>query len=274
MTHNIGMIVFEGNGRRPAAAAAAAALLCLAAGCRAAPRAADRPARAAPAAVSRLGHAVQVGAFGDVGNAERLAGSLGRRGIDAFYFRDERGFYIVRFGDFPTREAAREKARELVSAGIVDDFLVVPPAGSAAPLSPTPLPAGRGAAPAAGDDLGNVAARTAERFVGIPYRWGGNNVVEGLDCSGFTRAVYHLCGLGIPRTSVEQYQAGRRVGRDDLRDGDLVFFAMKGDKVSHVGIYVGGGRFVHAPRTGLDIMVSGLDEPAFAARYAGARRYF
>jgi hypothetical protein len=219
----------------------------------------------------RLGHTVQVGAFSDVRKAENLASNLGRRGIDAFYFRNERGYFVVRFGDFSTREDAREKAQALVKAGIVDSFFVAPPAAEV--TDPAVAGGKLEAAAALRADMGFVAARTAERFVGIPYRWGGNNVVEGLDCSGFTRAVYHLCGVGIPRTSGEQYQAGRQVGREDLRDGDLVFFAMKDGKVSHVGIYIGGGRFVHAPRTGLDIMISGMDEPAFATRYVGARRY-
>ena len=56
--------------------------------------------------------------------------------------------------------------------------------------------------------MGAIAARTAERFVGIPYRWGGNTVVDGMDCSGFVRAVYNLCGVNIPRTSREQFQTG------------------------------------------------------------------
>ncbi|HEY4743399.1 MAG TPA: C40 family peptidase, partial [Desulfuromonadaceae bacterium] len=123
-------------------------------------------------------------------------------------------------------------------------------------------------------DMGGIAARTAERFVGIPYRWGGDNVVDGMDCSGFVRAVYNLCGVSIPRTSRDQFKAGDPVTRDDLRDGDLVFFGASDDKINHVGIYVGSGRFVHAPRRGEEIKVSTVDDAYFEKRFVGARRYF
>ncbi|QEM67436.1 NlpC/P60 family protein [Geobacter sp. FeAm09] len=122
--------------------------------------------------------------------------------------------------------------------------------------------------------MGAIAARTAERFVGIPYRWGGENVVDGMDCSGFVRAVYNLCGLSIPRTSRDQFKAGDQVAKDDLRDGDLLFFGSSTDSISHVGIYVGSGKFVHAPRRGEDIKVSAVDESYFERRFIGARRYF
>jgi cell wall-associated NlpC family hydrolase len=95
-----------------------------------------------------------------------------------------------------------------------------------------------------------------------------------MDCSGFVRAVFNLCGVNIPRTSGEQFRVGDVVARDDLRDGDLVFFGTSSDRINHVGIYVGSGRFVHAPRRGEDIRVSSLDESYFAGRFVGARRYF
>ena len=142
----------------------------------------------------------------------------------------------------------------------------LPPATVHAPATVKPRPAS--------SDMGPIAARTAERFVGIPYRWGGNTVVDGMDCSGFVRAVYNLCGVNIPRTSREQYKAGDQVGRDDLKDGDLVFFGESEEKINHVGIYVGNGRFVHAPRRGDDIKVSALDESYFTSRFVGAKRYF
>ncbi len=122
--------------------------------------------------------------------------------------------------------------------------------------------------------MGVIAARTAERFVGIPYRWGGDTVVDGMDCSGFVRAVYNLCGLSIPRTSRDQFKAGDLVAKDDLKDGDLVFFGASIDTISHVGIYVGGGKFVHAPRRGEDIRVTSVNESYFEKRFVGAKRYF
>ncbi len=95
-----------------------------------------------------------------------------------------------------------------------------------------------------------------------------------MDCSGFVRAVYNLCGVNIPRSSRDQFKVGDSVGREDLRDGDLVFFGSSEGSISHVGIYVGNGRFVHAPRRGDEIKTTLLDDPFFAKRFIGARRYF
>jgi cell wall-associated NlpC family hydrolase len=120
--------------------------------------------------------------------------------------------------------------------------------------------------------MGFIAARTAERFVGIPYLWGGCTVVDGMDCSGFVRAVYNLCGVNIPRTSAEQFRVGRGIPLEELSDGDLVFFGSSEQKITHVGIYVGGNRFVHAPKRGDEIKISPLDG-GFGKKFVGARRY-
>jgi Cell wall-associated hydrolases (invasion-associated proteins) len=109
--------------------------------------------------------------------------------------------------------------------------------------------------------------------VGIPYQWGGTTVVDGMDCSGFTKAVYNLCGVNIPRTSREQYKAGNPVSKNELRDGDLVFFGASESSITHVGIYVGNGKFVHAPKRGEDIKTASVDESYFERRFVGARRY-
>jgi len=244
---------------------------------------------AAPrAGLSRVGHAIQVGAFSEVRNAERLAAKLQVRGIDAFYFKRDNGLYAVRFGDFPSKQAAQKEARKLVSEGLIGTYFIAPPQELAG-TGETVLKAEPGATigrppaeprkkqpetPRGGQDMGQIAARTAERFVGIPYRWGGNTVVDGMDCSGFARAVYNLCGVNIPRTSREQFKVGDPVGRDDLKDGDLVFFGTSEENINHVGIYVGDGKFVHAPRRGDDIRVSSLDESYFARKFMGGRRYF
>ena len=248
--------------------------------------------------VTPLGYSIQVGAFSDVRNAERLTAKLQGKGIEAFYFRKENNLYAVRFGDHPTAEAARREAHRLVRDHLIGAYFIAKPRERTVrrveeqswrkapapslrklPDTPPPLPrqpaTSRESAPAHGaDDMGAIAARTAERFVGIPYRWGGDTVVEGMDCSGFVRAVYNLCGVNIPRTSREQYQTGEPVARDELHDGDLVFFGDSAESISHVGIYVGNGRFVHAPKRGDDIKVSGLDEAYFSRRFVGATRYF
>lgn len=233
----------------------------------------------AVAGISRLGYTIQVGAFSEVKNAERLAARLQAKGIEAFYFRKDNGIYVVRFGDYPARDKAKKAGQKLVSEKVVDSFFVASPdavfskAATADPAITSEKPAPQKKTVAAGD-MGAIAARTAERFVGIPYRWGGNNVVDGMDCSGFVRAVYNLCGVNIPRTSAEQFRTGDKVGSDDLADGDLVFFGPSADTINHVGIYVGNRRFVHAPKRGDDIRVSTLDETYFADRFIGAKRYF
>jgi NlpC/P60 family/SPOR domain len=252
--------------------------------------------------ISHLGYAIQMGAFADVKNAERFTDRLQSKGLDAFYYRKDSGVYAVRFGDFPSRDKARSAARKLVADRLIDSYYIAPPneivfARPQGPglQKPRPdeirsppettrpervKPAPRNdmhqvKAAAKGDrDMGAIAARTAERFVGIPYRWGGENVVDGMDCSGFVRAVYNLCGLSIPRTSRDQYKAGESVAKEELQDGDLVFFGSSEDAINHVGIYVGNGRFVHAPRRGEEIRVTSVDESYFEKRFVGARRYF
>lgn len=261
------------------------------------------PALAArKSAISRIGYAIQMGAFSDVKNAERFTSRLQSKGLDAFYFRKDNGVYAVRFGDFPSKEKARAVAAKLVADRLIDSYYIAPPneivfakpqgpglqkprpdeikapPETARPERPkaTERPERTPAKPAArGDrDMGAIAARTAERFVGIPYRWGGENVVDGMDCSGFVRAVYNLCGLSIPRTSRDQFKAGESVAKGDLQDGDLVFFGASEEQINHVGIYVGNGRFVHAPRRGEEIRVTSVDESYFERRFVGARRYF
>lgn len=231
------------------------------------------------AGISKLGYSIQVGAFSEVKNAERLTVKLQTKGIEAFYFRKDNGIYVVRFGDYPARDKAKKAAEKLVAEKLVESYFIASPdavfskvsKGVASKIPEKTLPQIK---PRTSGDMGSVAARTAERFVGIPYRWGGENVVDGMDCSGFVRAVYNLCGVNIPRTSAEQFRAGEKVGRDDLVDGDLVFFGASSDKINHVGIYVGNGKFVHAPRRGEEIKISTIEEKYFAGRFIGAKRYF
>lgn len=116
---------------------------------------------------------------------------------------------------------------------------------------------------------------TAMSFLGVGYRHGGNSAEQGFDCSGFTRHVFEVSlGLQLPRRVDEQAQAAelRHVGRQDLRPGDLVFFNTLGRTFSHVGIYLGEGRFIHAPRSGARVRVESMDSPYWRKRYTGARR--
>ncbi len=226
--------------------------------------------------IARLGYTIQVGAFSSVRNAERLATQLQHKGIEAFYFRKENGLYAVRFGDYSSWDAANKSAGRLAAQKVIGAYFIADPQTAYLKRAKEPelrQNGGEGKIKAA-SGMGELAARTAERFIGIPYRWGGNNVAEGLDCSGFVRAVYNLCGVSIPRTSREQFKVGEKVGRGDLKEGDLVFFGDSATEISHVGIYAGGMRFVHAPKRGDNIKKSTLSDSYYQKRYQGARRYF
>jgi len=107
----------------------------------------------------------------------------------------------------------------------------------------------------------------AKRFLGVRYVYGGSSPRSGFDCSGFVRYVYAHFGVSLPHSSYAQFGDGRRVSRRSLRPGDLVFF----DGVGHVGLYVGNGRFIHAPHTGTRVRIETL-AGWYSSRFAGARR--
>lgn len=114
--------------------------------------------------------------------------------------------------------------------------------------------------------------RSALSCRGVPYVRGGTSR-GGFDCSGFTRYVYARQGVSLPRTAADQSGVGTRVSRDELRSGDLVFFAGTYKRgISHVGIYVGDGNFIHAPRTGSAVRIDDLDSSYYRAHWAFGRR--
>ncbi len=115
----------------------------------------------------------------------------------------------------------------------------------------------------------------ALNFLDVPYRRGGNGGDEGFDCSGFTRHVFNVgLGLVLPRRVDDQASAPGlvKVSREDLRPGDLVFFNTLKRTFSHVGIYIGEGRFIHSPRTGAQVRVEDMRFSYWTRRYTGARR--
>ncbi|MCA9780610.1 MAG: C40 family peptidase [Candidatus Eremiobacteraeota bacterium] len=111
---------------------------------------------------------------------------------------------------------------------------------------------------------------TARAFIGVPYKWGGTNP-NGYDCSGFVQEVFRLSGHSVPRMADAQYEKLEKVDRAELILGDLVFFNTDGSGVSHVGIYSGDGKFLHASSS-RGVIESGLEESYYASRYVGASR--
>ena len=107
----------------------------------------------------------------------------------------------------------------------------------------------------------------ALQYLGAPYVWAGASP-SGFDCSGLVMYAYAQVGVSLPHSSYAMWSDGAPVPRDQLQPGDLVFF----DGLGHVGIYIGGGEFVHAPQTGDVVKVSSLDDGWYAASYVGARR--
>jgi cell wall-associated NlpC family hydrolase len=205
-------------------------------------------------------YTIQAGAFSSVQAAVRLADQLQQNDAEAIYFLDTDRLYKVRIGRFDTHKAAHDYATNLQTSGTIDRFLIV-----------TPIPFPDSKSP----ELGEAIVQTASRFIGTPYRWGGNSRQDGVDCSGLTLTVFRLNGLKLPRSSYAQYQKGRPVPRHALKKGDLVFFDTKGGgRVSHVGIYSGSGGFIHAPGRGKDVRKASIANDYFKSRYIGARRYF
>jgi cell wall-associated NlpC family hydrolase len=107
----------------------------------------------------------------------------------------------------------------------------------------------------------------------IRYRRGGREPQTGFDCSGFVQYVFaHSLGIDLPDTSISQFLAGTKVASNELQTGDLVFFHTRGKNVSHVGIYLDNGRFIHSPSTGKRVRVDELSDSYWARRYVGAKR--
>ena len=126
------------------------------------------------------------------------------------------------------------------------------------------------------DKAGDQAAGMVEQamgLLGVPYRRGGNNENTGFDCSGFVRHLYEKSvGQILPRRAVDQARATEVIERDELKPGDLVFFNTMRRTFSHVGIYVGDGKFIHAPRAGKAVNIDDMRSAYWQKRFNGARR--
>jgi cell wall-associated NlpC family hydrolase len=115
---------------------------------------------------------------------------------------------------------------------------------------------------------GERAAKIALQAVGVPYRWGGSSPASGFDCSGLVHWAYARLGIELPHSSYALYGLGRQVAPRKMKAGDLLFFYGLG----HVGVYLGGGRMVHAPRSGRTVEVVRLAGSDYGAQLVGARR--
>jgi cell wall-associated NlpC family hydrolase len=116
--------------------------------------------------------------------------------------------------------------------------------------------------------LGSQAVQIAMQYLGVPYVWGGASP-SGFDCSGLTMYVYARLGISLPHYTGDQWNAGPHVSRSDLQPGDLVFFTAS---LGHMGMYVGGGSFIHAPHTGDVVKISSLGDSWYSSEYQGAVR--
>lgn len=113
----------------------------------------------------------------------------------------------------------------------------------------------------------------AKRFFGIPFIWGGTSY-NGVDCSRLTYLVYKKFNIKIPRTASKQYKLGKFVLRNELQKGDLVFFRTKSIKASHVGIYLGKGKFIHAFTSKTGVIISSIDNRYYRRRFIGGKNLF
>jgi cell wall-associated NlpC family hydrolase len=197
--------------------------------------------------------------------------------------------YNVRRGDtlLAIAQAHRAEVDAIVEANAlaapdllsIDQALIIPGGRPAPPPTPTPPPPPRGAPSqpegeaAAVEGKGGEIIATAASFLGYPYVYGGSTPGTGFDCSGFSQYVYSQVGIGIPRGLSGQLGAGPAVQWGELLPGDLVFFQntyIAG--LSHVGIYVGDGRFIHACSPEVGVVYDSLNAAYWATRYYGASR--
>lgn len=166
--------------------------------------------------------------------------------------------------DRPGRPRAPALLLALLLTGCAGAPRTPDPGSSPQPSLATPAPLSQG----------DRIAALATGLIGQPYRYGGEGP-QGFDCSGLALYVHQQLGIAVPRTAVQQRQQADALDRSELRAGDLVFFTMGARLlVDHVGIYVGDGRFVHAPRAGSPVRLSRIDDATYGLRFAGGARYW
>jgi hypothetical protein len=224
----------------------------------------ETPATGAAAGRRLIGYSVQAEAFSSMDHALRRVRCLRDAGEEAYLTVQESGFYGVIYGDFPSEAEAGKGAEYLGSRCALGEYRIIEPA----------VPEAAQLAALEGMLRGKIV-ETSKRFVGTSHRWGSSPPPGALDCSGLTAAVYRLNGLYLPRSSRQQWESLRHVETGEIKIGDLVFFSTaEKEKISHVGIYIGAGTFIHAPGSGKKIRFDLLSSEYFKPRFTGARTFF
>jgi cell wall-associated NlpC family hydrolase len=122
------------------------------------------------------------------------------------------------------------------------------------------------------DSLRTSLVTQAMKYIGVNYHYSQSNE-NGFDCSGYVKYIYGNFGYTLPRSSYDQYKQSRHLKANKARPGDLVFFVTRGNKISHVGIFLGNNQFIHAPGKGKSVSISNLDEVYYKKRLAGFGSY-
>ena len=166
------------------------------------------------------------------------------------------------------RQLAAEQARAAATAQQLAQEAAQPGEGDTTTIQPLPESAPIPAPPPADASKGAQVVAIAMQYLGVPYVWGGGSPSTGFDCSGFTMFVFAQVGVSLPHYAAAQYGMGVPVSRDQLQPGDLVFF----HNLGHMGMYIGGGNFIHAPHTGDVVKIYSIYDANYMAGWVGARR--
>ncbi|MHB8126212.1 MAG: C40 family peptidase [Desulfitobacteriaceae bacterium] len=159
-----------------------------------------------------------------------------------------------------------------VTKQVLDEKILQPPVNKVIAKGSSSRPVNIAFAVSRGGSGSSSIVDRALSLQGTPYVFGGTTR-SGFDCSGFTKYVFASSGISLPRTSYAQFSSGAAVSKNDLQPGDLVFFSTYTKGASHVGIYMGGGRFVHASNPNSGVKISSLSDSFYSSRYLGARSY-